>query len=327
MHDKTGLALGKFNPPLLGHLHLINTGATHVNHLYVLLCDRSDQTLSIEKRLTWLKEVVPKNVSIIVTKDDIPTENQPWAERALEILPESPDVVFTSEEYGESWAKLMGAKHFLVDMERTNFPISGTDIRKNLKKNFHWLVPSARADLAKRVVLVGAESTGKSTMAEALAKKLSTVWVPEHGRWYWEGRRYLQDQSWSSEEFHRLAESQKNLEKDLARLAHRGLIICDTDALVTAAWQERYLGAEFKNPNFLSDYARPALYLICCPDFNWVQDGSRESKNHRISLHESIKEYVESTGAEYVFLNGPHHNRLINALDAIKKNIVFQKMK
>jgi nicotinamide riboside kinase len=71
--------------------------------------------------------------------------------------------------------------------------------------SFHWLVPAARAELARRVVLVGAESTGKSTLARALAEAFETVRVPEHGRWYWEGRRYLEDQTWTNEEFRRIA--------------------------------------------------------------------------------------------------------------------------
>jgi nicotinamide riboside kinase len=59
-----------------------------------------------------------------------------------------------------------------------------------------------RAGLARRVVVIGAESTGKTTLAQALAENLGTVWVPEYGRWYWEGRRCLADQEWDTGEFH-----------------------------------------------------------------------------------------------------------------------------
>ena len=105
------------------------------------------------------------------------------------------------------------SKTLFVDRDRTEFPISGSEIRKDLGEHFHWLVPSAKEDLCRKFVMVGAESTGKTTMAEALAKKLNTVWVPEHGRWYWEGRRYLKDQSWSTDEFFRIAKAQINLQK------------------------------------------------------------------------------------------------------------------
>ena len=87
----------------------------------------------------------------------------------------------------------MGARHHSVDARRTTFPISGTALRAELGAHFAWLVPAARAELARRIVLVGAESTGKTTMAEELAAELGSVWVPEHGRWYWEGRRYRAD--------------------------------------------------------------------------------------------------------------------------------------
>ena len=53
------------------------------------------------------------------------------------------------------------------------------------------LTGPAKAHFAKRVVVVGVESSGTTTLAEALAEHYHTVWVPEYGRFYWEGRRYL----------------------------------------------------------------------------------------------------------------------------------------
>ena len=327
MSQQTGLVIGKFNPPHLGHLNLINVGASKVDHLDVVLCGREDQTIPLEKRHSWLKQVVPANVKIILTKDDLPAENEPWAERCLEILPRSPDLVFSSEDYGEPWAQLMRAKHFLVDRDRTEFPISGSEIRKDLGEHFHWLVPSAKEDLCRKFVMVGAESTGKTTMAEALAKKLNTVWVPEHGRWYWEGRRYLKDQSWSTDEFFRIAKAQINLQKDLARLVSKGILICDTDALVTAVWHQRYLSKFDKLENFMSFNDLPDLYLICCPDFDWIQDGTRESKDYRLTMHETIIRYVKQTGIEYLLLEGAHEKRFEDAINAIKKHTVFPVLK
>ncbi len=268
------MTVGKFNPPHLGHLHLIETGAALVENLYVLLCERSDQTLTGEQRLGWLRDSVPANVTVIVTPDDLPLANEPWAERALAVLPARPDVAFTSEPWGEEWALLMGARHHAVDMGRTTFPISGTALRADLGAHFAWLVPAARAELARRIVLVGAESTGKSTMAETLAAELGSVWVPEHGRWYWEGRRHRADQSWQTDEFRRIASAQHRLEDDLARQSPDGLVIADTDALVTAVWHERYIGAADPWLDALAAGHVPDLYLICGDEFVWVQDGS-----------------------------------------------------
>lgn len=315
---RTGVVVGKFNPPHLGHLHLIDQAAKQVDHLYVLLCDRPDQTLDVELRRTWLADASPPNVTIIVTPDDLPGANEPWAERALQLLPMRPELAFTSEDWGPGWAAAMGAEHVLVDRDRRAQPISATELRADLGANFHWLVPAARADLARRVVVIGAESTGKSTLAEALARELSTVWVPEHGRWYWEGRRHLVDHRWSTEEFRRIAAAQHRLELDLARQAARAVVIADTDALVTSVWHERYLDAADTELDRMASDVVPDLYLVCCPDFDWVQDGTRESEDHRIVMQESMTDRANASGARVVQLEGPHDHRLAAALESVE---------
>lgn len=316
--DAAGVVVGKFNPPHLGHLHLIRTGASMVDRLYVLLCGRPDQTLSIEQRFSWLSDAAPDNVTIIVTPDDLPAENEPWAERALSVLPALPDVAFTSESWGDEWAELIGARHHLVDIDRTAFPVSGTALRADLESNFGWLVPAARAELARHVVVVGAESTGKSTLAEALAKATGSVWVPEHARWYWEGRRHRLDQTWNSDEFLRIAQAQHRLEDDLARLSTNGLVIADTDALVTAVWHERYLGSSDPELDELAAANLPDLYLVCADDFDWVQDGTRESHEHRSAMQRSIEQRTEASGAPVVTLAGSREQRLAVALEALE---------
>lgn len=312
------MVVGKFNPPHVGHIYLIEQGASQVETLFVMLCDRPDQSISVERRRCWLYDAVPENVVILVTPDDLPAANEPWARRALKILPLRPDVAFTSEDWGQGWAELMGARHVLVDRGRESFPISGTDLRTDLRQHFRWLVPAARAELARRVVLVGAESTGKSTLAEALAQELGTVWVPEHGRWYWEGRRHLTDQSWTSDEFHRIAAAQRQLEEDLARSSRGGVLIADTDALVTAVWHERYLGAADPELDAIAVENTPDLYFVCAPDFDWVQDGTRESKAHRQAMHDSVVARAKASGADVAVLTGSHDFRLDSALDRIE---------
>ena len=222
--------------------------------------------------------------------------------------------------WGPGWAALMGAEHRSVDVERSQQPISATELRADLGTHFDWLVPAARADLARRVVLVGAESTGKTTLANALAEELGTVWVPEHGRWYWEGRRHLDDQGWTTDEFRRIAVAQRALEADLARRA-RSVVISDTDALVTSVWHERYLGTT--DPQLEALVEAPDLYLICSPDFAWVQDGTRESADERTWMHERTVERVTATGAPSVLLAGSHDQRLATALEHLRPLTIF----
>jgi NadR type nicotinamide-nucleotide adenylyltransferase len=321
-----GVTVGKFNPPHLGHLHLIETAASQVDHLYVILGDRPDQTIPATRRQAWLEDVVPANVTILITPDNLPAANEPWAERALEVLPARPDLAFTSEDWGEEWAALMGATHVPVDPDRTRFPISADVLRDDLGANFSWLAPAARAALARRVVVIGAESTGKTTLAQDLAKSLGTVWVPEYGRWYWEGRRYLANHGWEPDEFHHIAVGQRSLEAGLARQATSGLVVSDTDALVTAVWAERYLGSPIPDLEAGLSKGRPDLYLMCSPDFEWVQDGTRESNHRREWMHRAMATRAEATGTPVVALTGLPEQRLEQAFAAVRPLTVFPKL-
>ncbi|HEX5455964.1 MAG TPA: nicotinate-nucleotide adenylyltransferase, partial [Candidatus Saccharimonadales bacterium] len=73
----------------------------------------------------------PQAKAILV--DDIykDGDHQAWADFTIKTLGYVPDIVFSSEEYGEPWSKAMGSKHMLVDLQRKNVPISAAQIRKN----------------------------------------------------------------------------------------------------------------------------------------------------------------------------------------------------
>jgi nicotinamide riboside kinase len=163
-------------------------------------------------------------------------------------------------------------------------------------------------------------------MAAALATALATVWVPEYGRWYWEGRRYLTDQSWASDEFRRIATAQQQLEDNLARRSPNGLVIADTDAMVTAVWHERYVGRSDPTLESMVPAIVPAMYLVCHPDFEWVQDGTRESREHRRRMHDAMVDRAEKSGAQVEHLTGSHEKRLARALDVIRPLSRFPKL-
>ena len=321
-----GVAVGKFNPPHVGHLFLIETAATQVDRLYVIVGVRPDQTISATDRAHWIETDAPTNVSVLITPDDLPAENGPWAQRALALLPEAPSVAFTSEPWGPQWAALMGCGHVAVDDSRARNPISGTQIREDLRAGFDRLVPSARAGLARRVVTAGAESTGKSTLATALAERFATVLVPEYGRSYWEGRRYLADQTWTSGEFRHIASTHHNVEAGLARSACNGLVVLDTDALVTSVWHERYTGSTDNRLDAIAAGHRPHLYLICAPDFSWVQDGTRESADQRLWMHRRTLELVGASGVPFEVLTGGRDERLRQASKLIEELTSFEPL-
>jgi HTH-type transcriptional regulator, transcriptional repressor of NAD biosynthesis genes len=133
-------------------------------------------------RWRWLEEIHP---AARVQAIDDPSENDNsrfGANYTLEILGREPDIVFTSEDYGGPWARFLGCRHVLVDREGVRFPVSASAVPAAPLKHWEFLEPGVRAYFAKRVCVVGAESTGKTRLARELAEHYRTAWVPEYAR-------------------------------------------------------------------------------------------------------------------------------------------------
>ncbi len=314
----TGLVIGKFYPPHRGHHYLIRTARAQVDHLVVMMCVHEDQTIPGELREAWLREVHP-DCEIRVVPDTLPEDPHAWAKFTVEELGYSPDVVFSSESYGEPFACAMGARHVMVDRDRTVVPISGTVIRAHPLACRPYVEPCVWAYFVRRVVLIGAESTGKTTLAAQLATSLSTDWVPEYGREYWErrmaGKNWEEAEPWKTEEFVHIAEEQQRRENAAAREAN-GVLICDTNAFATGIWHERYRGFRAPEVDVIGARDRVDLYLLTVPDFPFVQDGWRDGEGIRDWMHERF--LAATADRPRVLLTGSPARRLDVAQNAIK---------
>src|SRR5262245_30498722 len=131
----------------------------------------------------------------------------------------------------------------------------------------------------KRVVIIGSESSGTTTLARALAEHYHTVWVPEYGRVYSEGRQYA-GQPWRSDEFVHIATEQIRMEDTLARHANK-VLICDTDAFATSIWHERYMGAASDDVRAIAAGRKYDLYVVTDVDIPFVQDDIRDGESFR----------------------------------------------
>lgn len=167
----------------------------------------------------------------------------------------------------------------------------------------------------KRVVIVGAESTGKTTLAMALAEHYRTTWVPEFGRLYTEARRPC-GELWRSDEFIFIATEQLRMEDALERLANR-VLICDTDAFATAIWHERYLGRP--SPEVLAVAAGRTcdLYVLTDVDTPFVPDDIRDGESFRDWMHKRFQDELSRLGVPLLFVSGPHERRLTAAVGRI----------
>lgn len=320
-----GLVIGKFYPPHKGHKYLIDTARQGVDFLSVIVCSKADQTIPAQLRAQWLRDIHPDidEIKIIESTDDeLPEDDsKAWADATIDWLGYSPDIVYTSESYGDAYAAYMGSEHVSVDKFRSKFPISGTEVRTSPLAHSEFLEPIVRQHFVKRICVLGAESTGTTTISQALAEHYKTEWVPEYGRTYTE-QKYAKtkDPEWSSDEFAHIATTQ-NTQEDEAALAANKLLICDTNSLVTNVWHQHFMGSSSDQVAKLADGRTYDLYLITSPDFPFVQDGFREDDAVRQQMHNQFIELLNSQNLPYVLLSGSHKQRLRTASRSIDQLI------
>jgi HTH-type transcriptional repressor of NAD biosynthesis genes len=154
------------------------------------------------------------------------------------------DAVFSGDDYVDELARWFGATAV-----RTGRTGSSTAVRRDLAGHWHELAPATRAGLTTRVVVVGAESTGTTTVAEQLVRYYAarggawatTQCVPEYGREYTELKCAahpdvdITELQWNAHDFNVIGPEQTRLE-ELAARAGSPILICDTDAFATAIW-------------------------------------------------------------------------------------------
>lgn len=314
-----GVVIGKFYPPHLGHNYLIDTALANCDDVTVMVVDNPIYGISAEKRRTWLQAQHPRaNVRIIddIDKDD---DSIAWAAHAMQFLGFKPDVVFSSEHYGEPWAHYMGAKHVTVDINRTTIPISGTEVRKDILKSWQYLGDETRAGLALRIVILGAESTGTTTLSRDLADKLRVPWAPEIGRYYTESI-LTTDKEWTDDDFYRIGRLQQNYEAEMAKRSD-GVIVCDTNAVATELWQRRYMGRTTAEMSRIAARDKADLYIITGDEIPFVQDGIRDGEHLRHRMHRWFINHIKKTGVPYLIVSGTPEERLAVATRAAKEMI------
>lgn len=312
---KKGLVIGKFYPPHNGHHYLIDVASEQSDLLDVLICDNPAYVIPAEVRKTWLINRHPTaKVHIIpdIEKDD---DSRAWAQHTKQFLGYTPDVVFSSEDYGDAYAKHMNAVHVAVDKARRTVPVSGTNVRADVLKNWHFLQPQVRADYAIRICILGAESTGTTTLSKALAKHYAAPWVPEYGRYYTEALNDMTHE-WHSEEFTFIARQQQAMEHALAGQS-KGLLICDTNAFATRLWHKRYMGTYSAAVDAIATQDRVDLYIVTDDSIPFVQDGIRDGQHIRHDMHEQFVAAVQSTAVPSMICTGTVQERRAQAIKAI----------
>lgn len=314
---RRGFVLGKFLPPHLGHRFLCRTAAGLCDELTVLVCSLPDDPIPGELRHVWMRQMLP-GVRVLHHDRIVPQEPKDhpdfwpiWRGITREAMGGRVDVVFGSEPYVHRLADEVGAQACLIDPERLAFPTSGTAVRADPAGQWPFLPPEVRPYFQRRVVLVGAESVGKSTLARELATALQTLYVPEYGRVH---DAHRMPGPWTEADFATIAAGHRAMRQAIAQDAGP-VLIEDTDPFLTGIWQGFLTGSRPASaPPDLGD-----LYLVLDIDRPWVDDGTRYQGDPaaRAGFQAELLAELDRFGARKVVIRGSWAERRSQALAAI----------
>lgn len=339
---KNGLVFGKMNPFHRGHQHLIDSAKEQCENVTVLICSLKNETIPGALRYDWLRNTYRNtNVNIVHITDEViqyPNSDNDemfwdvWIGIIMRELPNF-DVVFTSENYGKELAKRINHRYpnmnidsVDVDNARVKYPASGTMIRENPLTNWQYIPDIVKPYFMKKIVLVGPESTGKSVLAEQLAKYFNTKHIPEYGREYTDNNKIksLVDIDYIAighvQRAHQIAlENARNFPDNK-------LLILDTDLITTQIWSEIYFKEiPYYAKSLQEDYIQKGdLYLLMDIDIPWKDDGTREFPYLRQWHFNRIEKELENRQLPYSIISGFDDDRFDSALSAIRQKLIMK---
>ncbi len=167
----------------------------------------------------------------------------------------------------------------------------------------------------KLICLIGAESTGKTTLAQTLAMQFNCPWVPEHLRDFCESRSRTPTQH----EQALILETQL-INEMAAQQRHAPYVFCDTAPLLTAIYSDYVFGDTSLYPRARALHSRYALTLLLAPDIAWVADGmQREGAHVREPITQLIERELAAIGAPIIRIGGRGDARTQGAMQAVRK--------
>jgi HTH-type transcriptional regulator, transcriptional repressor of NAD biosynthesis genes len=305
-----GLVIGKFLPVHNGHVALIRFAAAQCDELIVSMSSRSDDPIDADLRFSWLNEIFANERKIIIRRitDDFDDDSLPWPERTKiwadvirKVYPPF-DIIVSSEKYADYFADNLGVRSIQFDPGRVRVPVSATLIRNKPLQYWDFIPASVRPYFLKKVCFYGPESTGKSLMAERMADKYQTVFVPEVAR------EFLITNDFSADDIIQIGLAHRDRIAQKSKEANRILFV-DTDAITTKIYSQHYLG---KVPLILDQMEADVVYdhyFLFDIDVPWVSDGLRDLGHCREEMLDIFKQNLEMRKIKYTLVSGDWSKR------------------
>ena len=317
-----GFVFGKFLPFHNGHEAMIQFALQHCDALTVLICASNKELIDDGTRLNWVKETFKLDDRVVVkifaydeselTNSSVSSReiSKQWASIFEEIVPDH-TLLVTSEPYGEYVAEYMNITHIPFDYERIRFNISSSSINSDLKKNWNYLPGAVKRYFAKKVVILGTESTGKTTLASGLAAYFNATLVSEAGR------ELIEDSNdFSIDDLYKVA---KHHASSIHKSTVEGslLLIIDTDIHITQSYARYFFHQQLELDQFVYEQNKADLYLYLNNDVPFVQDGTRLDEAERNKLDLSHRATLNNYGVSYKEIIGDWNSRFKQAVELV----------
>ena len=335
MQYNVGMYGGSFNPLHMGHVDCIIRAANMCKELYIVLSIGHNRgEIDGRIRYRWIYQLTKHigNVKIITLEDEAASkaeyDEKYWqsdADKVKAAVGKPIDVVFCGSDYDENsfWNKCYPESKLYI------FPrndISSTEIRKNPYAHWDWIPNIVKPYYVKKVLLMGGESTGKSTLTINLANRFNTNYIDEAGRDISE--RSGTETMMLSEDFTEILLQHKL--NEIKAIEHSNKVFFeDTDTLITQFFMGFLEDPGIEKNKALSDAIDALnsydLILFLEPDVAFVQDGDRseEIRDNREKYSEQIKELILSHGKKFIIISGSYEERYEKAIAEV--NRLFEK--
>ena len=322
MKERVAVVFGTFAPLHQGHIDLIQRAKRQCDRVCVIVSgykgDRGEEVgLPLQKRFRYIREGFSNDELTQIYKLDetelprYPLGWEPWLKIALETIQydsKREDLVFFVGE--KTYQEELEARGFEACLQERQFGISGTLIRENPSKYWKYIAQPFRRQFTKKVLIMGSASNGKTTLAKDLARFYDAPVSLEYAREYQIRNNVRDDELTPKDYYYLLLGQYDQTSKLIDSSANRGLVIADTNSLVTKGYYDYYMEVEGQETSmtdtfdnlFVSILAKEKwdLILFVQPIGSYVNDGFRDMTMADDEIRNSFSNHLDHLRHQYL---------------------------
>lgn len=322
MKEKVAVVFGTFAPLHQGHIDLIQRAKRQCDRVCVIVSgykgDRGEEVgLPLQKRFRYIREGFSNDELTQIYKLDetelprYPLGWEPWLKTALETIQydsKRENLVFFVGE--KTYQEELEARGFEACLQERQFGISGTLIRENPSKYWKYIAQPFRRQFTKKVLIMGSASNGKTTLAKDLARFYDAPVSLEYAREYQIRNNVRDDELTPKDYYYLLLGQYDQTSKLIDSSANRGLVIADTNSLVTKGYYDYYMEVEGQETSmtdtfdnlFVSILAKEKwdLILFVQPIGSYVNDGFRDMTMADDEIRNSFSNHLDHLRHQYL---------------------------